>query len=580
MDDVTPKPGRVTPVAASAERAGDAAVAPPSRNETIKADSRFLRGTLGEELDQTAFGGLSEDASQLVKFHGMYVQDDRDLRPERAKRQLDRAYAFMARLRIPAGVLTPRQYRALDQLATERANGSLRFTTRQTIQFHGIIKSNVRAALQAIDAALLDTIAACGDVNRNVMAAANPYRSRAHAEAAEAATRLSAHFLPRTGAWREIFIGEERARGGEPEHEPIYGATYLPRKFKIAIAVPPANDVDVFAQDLGFVAIVRDGAIRGYDVLAGGGMGMTHGESDTYPRVGDVLGYCSADRLLEVAEAVLTTQRDFGDRSNRRRARLKYTIDARGLDWFKAEIGRRMSAPLEPARPFAFVTHDDEPGWTRGADGLHHLTLYVENGRVADRDGSALKSALAAIAGLEDFAESGRFVITPNQNLVIARASEAERAQIEQILDAHRVGRAVSPLRRGAMACVALPTCGLALAESERYLPELVTRIDAILARHGLEEQPFTIRMTGCPNGCARPYLAEIGLVGRGPGRYNLMLGGAADGSRLNVLYRENLADAEILAALEPVLAAYATARHDGERFGDFTRRAGWLAGG
>ena len=579
MERVPPKPAHLAAGAPSGGGPDATAATPLSRNESIKANSRFLRGSLAEELDQTAFGGLSEDAGQLVKFHGMYVQDDRDLRPERAKRKLDRALSFMARLRIPAGVLTPGQYLALDRVATERANGTLRLTTRQTIQFHGILKGNVRAALQAVDEALLDTIAACGDVNRNVMAAANPYRSRAHAEAAEAATRLSTHFLPRTGAWREIFIGEERVRGGEPEMEPIYGATYLPRKFKIAIAVPPTNDVDVFAQDLGFVAIVQDGAIAGYDVLAGGGMGMTHGEPDTYPRVGDVIGYCPAEQLLDVAEAVLTTQRDFGDRSNRKRARLKYTIDVRGLDWFKAEVERRLRSALEPPRPFAFANHDDALGWVCDADGRHHLTLYVENGRIADRDDGELKSALAAIAGLEGFGASGRFVITPNQNIIIARASEGERARIEAILAAHRVGGAVSPLRRGAMACVGLPTCGLALAESERYLPGLVTRLDAILARHGLADQAITIRMTGCPNGCARPYLAEIGLVGRGPGRYNLLLGGAADGSRLNALYRENLAEDEILAALEMVIAGYARERRDGERLGDYARRAGLVAG-
>ena len=575
MDVAPPKPEPAVAAGDPGRGAAGAPPAPPSPNEQIKARSRFLRGTLSEELDRAALGGLSEEASQLVKFHGMYVQDDRDLRPERAKRKLDRAVSFMARLRIPAGVLTARQFLALDRIAAERANGTLRLTTRQTIQFHGIIKSNVRAALRAIDAVLLDTIAACGDVNRNVMAAANPFRSRAHADAAEAAARLSAHFLPRTGAWREIFIGDQRVRGGEPESEPIYGATYLPRKFKVAIAVPPANDVDVYAQDLGFVAIVQDGAIAGYDVLAGGGMGMTHGEPDTYPRVGDVLGYCPADRLIEVAEAVLTAQRDFGDRTNRKRARLKYTIDGRGLDWFKAEIDRRMRSPFEPPRPFAFSTHDDRLGWASGADGLHHLTLYVENGRIADRDDGRLKAALAAIAGLEGFGESGRFVITPNQNLVIARASEAERVRIDAILAEHRVPREFSRLRQGAMACVGLPTCGLALAESERYLPGLVTRIDAVLARYGLQDQAITIRLTGCPNGCARPYLAEIALVGRGPGRYNLLLGGAADGSRLNRLYRENLADAEILAALEPVIAGYAQARRDGERFGDYVRRAG-----
>ncbi len=546
-----------------------------SRNEDIKARSDFLRGTLVEELGQQALGGLTEDGGQLVKFHGMYVQDDRDLRPERAKRKLDRAYSFMARLRIPAGVLTPRQYIALDRIADERANGTIRVTTRQTVQFHGIIKSNVRAALQAIDAALLDTIAACGDVNRNVISTANPYLSRAHAEAAEAARVLSAHFLPRTGAWREVFIGDERVLGGEPEAEPIYGATYLPRKFKIAIAVPPSNDVDVFAHDLSYIAIVENGVIAGYNVVVGGGMGATHGEPETYPRVGDVIGYCPAHLLIDSAEAVLTTQRDFGDRTNRKHARLKYTIDTHGVDWFRAEVNRRMSTPLEPARPFTFAGNHDQLGWTTDAEGHHHLTLNIVNGRIADRDDARLKSALAAIAALPGFIDTGAIVMTTNQNIIIARANDAERAAIDTILAEHRVSQDVSRLAEGAMACVALPTCGLALAESERYLPTLVAKIDGILAGHGLAEQKITIRMTGCPNGCARPYIAEIGLVGRNPGKYNLMLGGAADGSRLNTVYRENAGEAEILAALEPVIAAYAKDRQPGEGFGDYTRRAG-----
>ncbi|WP_287849908.1 NADPH-dependent assimilatory sulfite reductase hemoprotein subunit [Acidiphilium sp.] len=546
-----------------------------SRNEDIKARSDFLRGTLIEEFGQQALGGLTEDGGQLVKFHGMYVQDDRDLRPERAKRKLDRAYMFMARLRIPAGVLTPRQYLALDRIADERANGTIRVTTRQTVQFHGIIKSNVRAALRAIDAALLDTIAACGDVNRNVISTANPYLSRAHAEAAEAARVLSAHFLPRTGAWREVFIGDERVLGGEPEAEPIYGATYLPRKFKIAIAVPPSNDVDVFAHDLSYIAIVENGVIAGYNVVVGGGMGATHGEPETYPRVGDVIGYCPAHLLVESAEAVLTTQRDFGDRTNRKHARLKYTIDTHGLDWFRAEVNRRMSGPLEPARPFAFAGNHDQLGWITDAEGHHHLTLHIVNGRIADRDDARLKSALAAIAALPGFIDTGAIVMTTNQNIIIARANDAERAAIDAILAEHAVGQDVSRLAEGAMACVALPTCGLALAESERYLPTLVGKIDGILTDHGLAEQKITIRMTGCPNGCARPYIAEIGLVGRNPGKYNLMLGGAADGSRLNTVYRENVGEAEILASLAPVIAAYAKDRQPGEGFGDYTRRAG-----
>ncbi|MBW4036370.1 MAG: NADPH-dependent assimilatory sulfite reductase hemoprotein subunit [Proteobacteria bacterium] len=546
-----------------------------ARNETIKARSDFLRGTLADELDVQAFGGLGEDDGQLIKFHGVYVQDDRDLRPERAKRKLDLAYMFMARLRVPGGVLTPRQYLAMDRLATERGNATVRLTTRQTIQFHGVIKGNVREAMRAMDAALLDTIAACGDVNRNVMAAANPYLSRAHGEAVEAARQLSAHFLPRTGAWREIFIGDERVLGGEPEAEPIYGPTYLPRKFKMTVAVPPSNDVDVFAHDLSFIAIVEGETIVGYNVVAGGGMGASHGDAATYPRVGDVIGYCAAADLIPVAEAVVTVQRDYGDRTNRKHARLKYTIDTHGLDWFKREVNARLATPLAPARPFEFTGNGDALGWLTDHEGLHHLTLFIENGRIADVGAWRLKSALVAINSMPDFIDRGAIIMTANQNIIIARASDADRAAIERILAEHGVVQHVSVLREGAMACVALPTCGLALAESERYLPHLITAIDGLLTENHLSDQRITVRMTGCPNGCARPYIAEIGLVGRNPGRYNLLLGGAADGSRLNTIYRENADEAEIIAALSPLFTQFAKDRLPGEGFGDYTRRAG-----
>lgn len=548
---------------------------PLARNEEIKAKSDFLRGTLADELNVQAFGGISEDSNQLVKFHGMYVQDDRDLRPERTKRKLDRAYMFMARLRIPAGVITPRQYLALDRIATERANGTLRLTTRQTVQFHGIIKSNVRAAMQAIDHALLDTIAACGDVNRNVMSTSNPYLSCIHAEATEAARQLSAQFLPHTGAWREIFIGDERVLGGAPENEPVYGATYLPRKFKMAVAVPPSNDVDVFAQDLGFIAIAEKDRVAGYNVVVGGGMGATHGESDTYPRIGDIIGYVPAAQLLEVAEAVLTTQRDFGDRTNRKHARLKYTIDTYGLDWFCDEVNRRMHTKLHPSRPFEFQDNGDGRGWITDSEGLHHYTLFVENGRISDGGDQRLKSALVEISRLKEFIDSGTLVMTPNQSIIIARATQSARDKITKILDDHSISKKISKRRETAMACVALPTCGLALAEAERYLPDLITKIDALLAQNNLTEQQITIRMTGCPNGCARPYLAEIGLVGRNPGRYNLMLGGAADGTRLNRLYRENADETEILKTLETLFFEYTKNAQLGERFGDYTNRAG-----
>jgi sulfite reductase (NADPH) hemoprotein beta-component len=539
-----------------------------AHNETIKTNSRFLRGTLEEGFAEIATGAISEDDQQLIKFHGIYLQDDRDLRPERAKRKLDKAYAFMARLRVPGGVLSREQYLAMDKLADERGNHTLRLTTRQSIQFHGVIKSNLKPALRQIDSVLLDTIAACGDVNRNVMCTPNEFFSPIYAQAEKTAREISTHLLPRTFAWREIFIDGEKVTA-EPESEPIYGATYLPRKFKIAIAVPPQNDVDVFAHDLSYIAIVEQKKLVGYNVVVGGGMGATHGDAETYPLLGHVIGFCAVENAVAVAEAVVTTQRDYGNRSNRRRARLKYTIEDRGIAWFAEEVNRRLEQKLEPARAYKFAGNGDRMGWETGPDKRHHLTLFVENGRIADVGDWRLKSALVDIAKAHDVS----FIITPNQNLIIARADSAARKAIEAILAEHGVKLRASALRASAMACVALPTCGLALAESERYLPSLITKLDALLAEHGLAEQKITVRMTGCPNGCARPYIAEIGLVGRNPGKYNLLLGGAHDGSRLNRLFREDAAEETILATLAPLFADYAKSRNGEEFFGDFVTR-------
>ena len=539
-----------------------------SHNETIKTKSRFLRGTLEEGLAEVATGAISEDDQQLIKFHGIYLQDDRDLRPERAKRKLDKAYSFMARLRVPGGVLSAEQYLAMDRLADERGNHSLRLTTRQSIQFHGVIKTNLRPALRQIDSVLLDTIAACGDVNRNVMCTPNEFAGPVYAQAERTAREISAHLLPRSGAWREVFIDGEKVTA-EPEAEPIYGATYLPRKFKIAIAVPPQNDVDVFAHDLSYIAIVEKDVLVGYNIVIGGGMGASHGDAETFPRVGDVIGYCSLDQAVAVAEAVVTAQRDFGNRSNRRRARLKYTVVDRGLEWFVEQVNARLAVKLEPARPYKFTGNRDRMGWHKGPDGLSHLTLFIENGRVADVGDWRLKSALVNIAKSHDVS----FIISPNQNLIIARADAAAVKSIEAILAEHGVPLRGSILREAAMACVALPTCGLALAESERYLPSLITKLDVLLAEHGLDKQPITVRMTGCPNGCARPYIAEIGFVGRNPGKYNLHLGGAADGSRLNRIFKEDADEATILETLSPLFADYAKNRKAKEGFGDFVTR-------
>jgi sulfite reductase (NADPH) hemoprotein beta-component len=549
-----------------------------SRNEIIKESSRQLRGTIAAGLSRAVTGAISDDDAQLTKFHGTYLQDDRDVRGERSKKKLEKAFSFMVRLRLPGGLVTPQQWLSLDRIAGDYANGTLRLTTRQTFQFHGVIKTNLKRTMQAIDTALLDTVAACGDVNRNVLSTANPFLSSAHTQAYDLARSISLHLLPRTGAYHEIWLDgekvEDTGRPSDASEEPIYGAHYLPRKFKTVVAVPPLNDVDVFAQDLGFIAIVENGQVVGWNVTVGGGMGMTHGEPGTFPRLADVLGFCPPEQAVDIAEKILTVQRDWGNREDRKRARLKYTIEDRGLDAFRWEVERRLGYGLGEPRPFRFASTGDHIGWQRGADRKWHLTLLIENGRVKDRPGYGLRTALREIAAFH----AGSFVLTNNQNLIIAEVMPAQRRKIEAVLAAHGVSlEASSGLRRNSMACVALPTCGLALAESERYLPRLIDRIEDVLDRAGLKEDDIVIRMTGCPNGCARPYVAEIALVGRSPGLYNLYLGAAFDGSRLNKLYARDVEEERIVAALEPLFQRYAAEREAGERFGDFVIRAGYV---
>jgi sulfite reductase (NADPH) hemoprotein beta-component len=539
--------------------------------ERIKRESRLLRGTLAESLADPLTGAIREDDTALIKFHGSYQQDDRDVREERRRQKLEPDYSFMIRTRLPGGVCTPHQWLALDDIAGRYGNGTLRITTRQAFQLHGVIKAELKATMAAINATLIDTIAACGDVNRNVLASANPVESRAHVAAYEWAKRLSEHLLPHTRAYHEIWLDGEKVAGTE-EVEPVYGPTYLPRKFKAAIAVPPVNDVDVFANDLGFIAIVEQGGLVGFNLTVGGGLGTSHGEPATYPRIADVVGFLRPEQLLAVAEAVVTTQRDFGDRSNRRHSRLKYTIDDRGLEWFVGEITRRQGFALEPARPYVFTSTGDRFGWIEGHDGRWHLTLRIESGRVADTAAGAKRTGLREIARVH----RGDFRLTPNQNLVIAGVEAAERQFIDGLvvrygLDAHA---RVTPVHRDALACVALPTCSLAMAEAERYLPQFIRQVEQRLAAHGLREEPIVLRITGCPNGCARPYLAEIALIGKAPGRYNLYLGGDERGQRLNVLYRENIDETTIVATLDAAFARFATERQPGERFGDFAWRA------
>jgi len=557
-----------------------------SANEGIKDASNYLRGTILDGLTDAATGSLSKDDQQLTKFHGIYQQDDRDIRKERRKKKLEPAYSFMIRVRVPGGVSTPEQWLEMDRIAQEHASGALKLTTRQAFQFHGVIKSNLKTTIAEINKALLDTLAACGDVNRNVMCNPNPMQSRVHGEVLDLAQRISDHLSPRTTAYHEIWLDDgsgEKVRVTEDPplvgevadaEEPIYGKHYLPRKFKTVVAVPPSNDVDIFAHDLGFIAILGENdTIEGYNVTVGGGMGMTHGNEDTFPRLADQLGFCEPDKALAVAEAVVRVQRDHGNRDVRANARLKYTVERMGIDAFRAEVEKLLGDPLGEPRDFRFEDNGDRYGWHKDHDGNWHFTMFIENGRVYDTEDYPLMTGLREIAKKH----TGDFRLTANQNLIIANIDPKKKAGITRLLKKYGMADAneLSPLRLNSMACVALPTCGLALAESQRYLPDLVGQLEEILEEVGLRHDAITIRMTGCPNGCARPYIGEIGFVGRAPGKYNVYLGGGFAGERLNKLYAPSVKDTDIPGLLRPVIEDYAKNREEGERFGDFAIRAG-----
>jgi sulfite reductase (NADPH) hemoprotein beta-component len=546
-----------------------------SANEYIKIDSNYLRGTIAEGLVDLSTGSMCEDDQQLLKFHGTYQQDDRDLRANRRKHKLEKAYSFMIRIRVPGGVATPHQWLETDRMATQFANGTIKLTTRQAFQFHGIIKTNLKRTIAEINQAAMDTIAACGDVNRNVMCNPNPYLSEIHAQALKAAQEISTHLTPQTRAYHEIWLDGEKIESTEEEVEPIYGKTYLPRKFKITVAVPPSNDVDIYANCLSFIAVVEDKALVGYNVAVGGGMGSTHGNDATYPRIADVIGFCTPEQVVDVAEKVVLVQRDFGDRTDRKHSRFKYTVDDYGPDWILAKLNEYLGYELGPVRKFVFEDNGDRYGWVEDANGNSHLTVYIAGGRVLDTPSYPLRTGLREIAKIHD----GDFRLTANQNLVIANVSPAKRAAIEHLLAEYGIkdSHHKSALRLNSMACVALPTCGLSLAEAERYLPSLITELEESLEENGLRHDAITIRMTGCPNGCARPFIAEIGFVGRGPSAYNVYLGGGFAGQRLSKLYRENVQADEIKALLAPIFTRYAKEREEGERFGDFCIRQGYV---
>lgn len=546
------------------------------KNESLKEASNYLRGTILEGLADVSTGAISADDQQITKFHGIYLQDDRDVRSERRKQKLEKAYGFMARIGMPGGLCTPKQWLVVDELADYTSQGTIKLTTRQAFQLHGVLKSNLKSAIREINDAAMTTLSACGDNNRNVICNPNPRISEVHEQVQPIVDEVSAHLKPRTRAYAEIWLdGEKVAEQEAEEEEPIYGKTYLPRKFKIAFAIPPSNDVDIFTNCLGFIAIVEDGKLAGFNVTVGGGMGMSHGNEKTFPRLADVLAFCTPDQVVDVAEKIVTIQRDYGDRVDRTHARFKYTVEDRGADWIRQELERRLGYSLQEKRDYKFTDMGDRYGWVEGTDGKWHLTLFIEGGRVVDREDAPLKTGLREIAKVH----KGDFRLTANQNLIIAQAPSEERETIDKLVERYKLDgyKTASGMRRNQMACVALPTCGLALAESERYLPDLVGELEAVMEEVGLSDDEIVIRSTGCPNGCARPYIGEIGLVGKVPGKYNLYLGAGFEGERLNKLYRSSLTHDEIVATLKPILLQYAKEREEGERFGDFTIRKGYV---
>jgi len=538
--------------------------------EGIKRESRALRGRIAESL---AAGGthFDQDDAQLVKFHGIYQQEDRDARRERKASGLGPAYQFMLRTRVPGGVLTPEQYLAEDELAGRFANGTLRVTTRQGLQLHGVLKGDLRALVRELTSVLLTSLAACGDVNRNVMACPSHPRTPAQAQAAQLAQELAVHFTPATRAYHEIWIDGEKLDVPQlepPAVDPIYGPAYLPRKFKMAVAVPPDNCVDAYTQDLAFLADVRGEELAGYTVLVGGGMGMTHGKSTTYPRVATPLCFVRPADAIALAEAVLTTQRDFGDRSNRKHARLKYLVQERGIEWLRAEVEMRLGVALEAPGSVEFTDVCDHLGWSLQPDGKWALGIAVLSGRIADTPPMQLRTALRET--IARFKPSIR--LTGQQNVLLHDVDRAHRASIDALLRGHGVPTDPDALglRRHALACPAIPTCGLALAESERALPALLDEIANVLDEIGLHGERLSIRMTGCPNGCARPYMGDVGIVGRSRDLYDLFVGGDWANTRLNRLYRSAVPRAQIVDALRPALLEWRDRRRLGQTFGEF----------
>ncbi|UCZ74161.1 assimilatory sulfite reductase (NADPH) hemoprotein subunit [Dickeya zeae] len=539
--------------------------------ERMKRESNYLRGTITQDLNDGLTGGFNGDNFLLIRFHGMYQQDDRDIRAERAEQKLEPRHAMMLRCRLPGGVMTPQQWLAIDTFAGEKTlYGSIRITNRQTFQFHGILKNDLKSAHQLLHDVGLDSLATANDVNRNVLCTSNPVESVLHQQAYEWAKKISEHLLPRTRAYAEVWLDKEKV--ATTDEEPILGPTYLPRKFKTTVVIPPQNDVDLHANDLNFVAISDNGQLVGFNVLVGGGLSIAHGDKTTYPRTASELGYIPLAQTLAIAEAVVTTQRDWGNRTNRKNAKTKYTLERVGVDTFKQEVERRAGIAFEAVRPYEFTGRGDRIGWVKGIDNHWHLTLFIENGRILDYPGRPLKTGMAEIAKIH----KGDFRLTANQNLIVAGVAARDKAKIEALARQHGlIDDSLTEQRQNSMACVSLPTCPLAMAEAERFLPEFVTQVEGIMQKHGVGDDHIVLRVTGCPNGCGRAMLAEIGLVGKAIGRYNLHIGGNREGTRIPRMYRENITEKEILTEIDQLVARWASERESGEGFGDFAIRVG-----
>jgi sulfite reductase (NADPH) hemoprotein beta-component len=541
-----------------------------THNEEIKAAIPTLAGTIAATIADESQDHFSHDDYEFLKFHGCYQQDDRDLRKAGKK------YIMMVRSRVPGGVMTASQWKMFDQLSSDYGNNTLRITTRQTIQFHGILKSNLRNVIKGINECLLSTLAACGDVSRNVLGPITPAYTNAREDVFADCQKVAIMLAPKTKAYHAIWVDGVQLNLEDEANksfvDPLYGQTYLPRKFKVAFAIPPSNDIDLFTNDVGFIAIIENDRLIGYNVAVGGGMGRGHGNAQTFPRLADVIGFLPPDKVVDVARAVLLVHRDFGDRTNRKHARLKYVVAERGVDWTRAEVEQRAGFKLEAPKPYQFTTMGDIYDWNKATDGKWFLTLFVLTGRVKDVDGHKMKTALREVS--EKFPNL-EFRLSANQNVILANVAEADKAAITALLNSHGVKteKQASILSSAAMACPSLPTCGLGLAESERMLPGLIDRIEKLCGEVGLPDEEIIIRSTGCPNGCARPYMAELGFVGKAPGRYQVWLGGDVAGTRLNRLWKDVLKEPELESELRPVLLRFVQERNAGERFGDWCDR-------